>query len=91
VYGTHKYKTVVKQLNESMPTAIGVCAKEIMDGDVAWHCEDCERDSTCVMCQNCFEMSNHQGHRVWLDTNVEGCCDCGDHDGFKEEGFCTQH
>jgi hypothetical protein len=43
------------------------------------------------MCVNCYEKSDHTGHRVWLKTNVSGCCDCGDPDGFDERGFCTDH
>ena len=70
---------------------MGVCAKVLRAGDVAWKCEDCEKDSTCIICQECFEKSNHKGHRVWLKTNVGGCCDCGDIDGWEESGFCTDH
>ena len=64
---------------------MGVCAKILKAGDVAWKCEDCEKDPTCIICQECFEKSNHKGHRVWLKTNVGGCCDCGDIDGWEEK------
>jgi hypothetical protein len=70
---------------------MGVCAKVFKKGEVAWRCEDCELDPTCIMCQSCYEKSDHTGHRVWLKTNVSGCCDCGDPDGYKEEGFCSDH
>lgn len=28
----------------------GVCAKTLKSGDVAWKCEDCELDPTCIIC-----------------------------------------
>jgi hypothetical protein len=48
-------------------------------------------DPTCIMCVPCFEKSDHTGHRTWLKTNISGCCDCGDPDGYKPEGFCSDH
>jgi Putative zinc finger in N-recognin (UBR box) len=70
---------------------MGVCAKPMKYGDVAWKCEDCEKDSTCIICQDCFNKGDHTGHRVWLKTNVGGCCDCGDPDAWEEKGFCCDH
>ena len=71
---------------------LGVCAKPLKSGvDVAWKCEDCEKDPTCIICAECFEKSNHEGHRVWLKTNVSGCCDCGDPEAWDEKGCCSDH
>ena len=70
---------------------MGVCAKPLKAGDVAWKCEDCEKDPTCIICQDCFHKSDHTGHRVWLKTNVGGCCDCGDPDAWDPKGFCSDH
>ena len=58
---------------------------------MAWKCETCELDATCIICQECFEKGNHKGHKVWLKRNVSGCCDCGDPDAWREEGFCSDH
>ena len=69
----------------------GVCAKTLSTGDVAWKCETCEKDPTCIICQECFELGDHKGHKVWLKRNVGGCCDCGDPDAWAEEGFCKKH
>ena len=33
---------------------LGVCAKPLKQGDVAWKCEDCEKDPTCIICLDCF-------------------------------------
>ena len=34
--------------------SLGVCAKTLKSGDVAWKCEDCEKDPTCIICAECF-------------------------------------
>ena len=39
----------------------------------------------------CFNNSNHEGHRTWLKTNVGGCCDCGDPEGWDVNGACSKH
>ena len=71
---------------------LGVCAKPLKSGvDVAWKCEDCEKDPTCIICKECFEKSDHTGHRVWLKTNVSGCCDCGDPEAWDPKGCCPDH
>ena len=70
---------------------LGVCAKPLKAGDVAWKCEDCELDPTCIICLDCFNNSDHEGHRTWLKTNVSGCCDCGDPEGWNMNGACTKH
>ena len=71
---------------------LGVCAKVLKSGvDVAWKCEDCEKDPTCIICKECFEKSDHTGHRVWLKTNVSGCCDCGDPEAWDPKGCCPDH
>ena len=70
---------------------LGVCAKTLKAGDVAWKCEDCEKDPTCIICLDCFNNSDHEGHRTWLKTNVSGCCVCGDAEGWDMKGACTKH
>ena len=70
---------------------LGVCAKPLKSGDVAWKCEDCEKDPTCIICLDCFNNSDHEGHRTWLKTNVSGCCDCGDPEGWDMKGACAKH
>lgn len=70
---------------------LGVCAKSLKAGDVAWKCEDCEKDPTCIICLDCFNNSEHEGHRTWLKTNVGGCCDCGDPEGWDMNGACFKH
>ena len=90
LYGSENYRPMVQHLAQQI-SSMGVCAKPLKAGDVAWKCEDCEKDSTCIICQDCFHKSDHTGHRVWLKTNVGGCCDCGDPDAWEEKGFCSDH
>ena len=40
---------------------------------------------------DCFNNSDHEGHRTWLKTNVGGCCDCGDPEGWEMKGACHKH
>ena len=56
-------------------------------------CPYCCGQKLCIVenCQDCFNKGDHKGHRVWLKTNVGGCCDCGDPDGWDEKGFCSDH
>lgn len=49
LYGDVDYKNKVKRLASGFKS-MGVCAKEMKTGDVAWKCEDCEKDSTCIIC-----------------------------------------
>jgi len=70
---------------------MGVCAKQMAYGDVAWRCLDCEKDPTCIICSSCFEKSDHTGHRVQLKRNVGGCCDCGDPEAWDPDHFCSDH
>ncbi|EGR31216.1 hypothetical protein IMG5_115490 [Ichthyophthirius multifiliis] len=48
-------------------------------------------DPTCIICQECFEKGNHIGHRTILQKGCSGCCDCGDVEAWKKEGFCQNH
>lgn len=48
-------------------------------------------DPTCIICVECFQKSNHEGHRVRLQRGASGCCDCGDTTAWKSAGFCSDH
>ena len=80
----------IDQINK-YNTQRGVCAKKLADGDLAWRCMDCENDPGGILCAECFENSQHKGHRVILKRNVHGCCDCGDADSWDENNFCSNH
>ena len=68
------------------------CGYVFKRGDIAWNCRTCQADSTCVICDNCFRHSNHDGHEVYFHrTTPGGCCDCGDPEAWKSEGCCDAH
>lgn len=70
----------------------GICAYEFKPGDIAWNCKQCQVDDTCVLCNECFMNSNHEGHEVFFYYTLNGgCCDCGDHEAWSEDGFCKYH
>ena len=85
---TENLNTFVGSLKEKKP----VCGRVFLDGDLAYTCLDCRTDATCVICEECFNNSNHVGHRVrYHRTSAGGICDCGDAEAWKPEGFCDQH
>ena len=92
LYGSSEkadYGSILAFINQDGASA--VCAKQLSFGDVAWRCLDCEKDPTCIICKDCFEKSNHEGHRVQLKRNIGGCCDCGDPEAWDENNFCSDH
>jgi len=90
LYGSEDYEKVAKELKDQSG-GTGVCAGVLKTGSVAWRCETCQTDPQAILCQACYENSDHTGHKIWLKTNVGGCCDCGNPDAFKKEGWCTKH
>ena len=84
-----EYEGILKEMNEGLSQ--GLCAKKIKVGDVCWRCMDCEKDSTSIICKECFEKGDHSGHRVMLKRNSRGCCDCGDPEAWDQEHFCSDH
>ena len=69
-----------------------VCQYQFKRNDIAWICKDCQSDETCVLCNACYNDSDHEGHEVYYyHSQAGGCCDCGDRDAWKPAGFCTKH
>lgn len=68
-----------------------VCAKVIKYTDTVVECQQCRMDSTCIICIDCFNNGNHEGHKYKIRTGSSGCCDCGDREAWKPSGFCTKH
>ncbi|KAL5973315.1 hypothetical protein ACLOJK_029965 [Asimina triloba] len=69
----------------------GVCGAVWEQGDIAYHCRNCEHDPTCAICVPCFQNGDHRGHDYSLTYSLGGCCDCGDASAWKREGFCSNH
>lgn len=69
-----------------------VCQYVFKRNDIVWICRTCQADETCVMCNECYADSQHEGHDVFFyHAQAGGCCDCGDADAWDPRGFCTKH
>ena len=50
------------------------------------------QDETCVICNDCYQASDHEGHEVYFYHSVMGgCCDCGDAGAWSTAGNCCYH
>lgn len=69
-----------------------VCQYQFRRNDIVWICRTCQKDETCVLCNECYQLSSHKGHEVYFyHSQAGGCCDCGDPDAWEPKGFCTKH
>lgn len=69
----------------------GVCGVVWKSNEYAYKCRTCERDPTCVICDQCFRFGDHSGHDYAMVRTGGGCCDCGDPQAWQREGFCSRH
>lgn len=73
-------------------TCAQVCQYAFRKNDIVWICKTCQKDETCVQCNNCFNDSDHRDHDVFFyHSQAGGCCDCGDPDAWDPRGFCSKH
>ena len=69
-----------------------VCQYQFRKNDIVWICRSCQKDETCVLCNDCFQDSKHEGHEVYFyHSQSGGCCDCGDAGAWNPTGFCSKH
>ncbi|CAE8665376.1 unnamed protein product, partial [Polarella glacialis] len=78
------------QLRTQQPKA-GVCPVQWGANGIAFRCLDCEHDSSCVQCADCFFKATHTGHEVAIIRTHGGTCDCGDPASWDPGGFCPDH
>eukprot|EP00347_Sterkiella_histriomuscorum_P017347 403349733 len=90
VFGTKNFTPVVAEL-KMKSSSKGVCAKAVYQSDVIWECYDCQLQPLCIQCSDCFDKSDHTGHRVKMHRDLNGSCDCGDVNNWKKEGNCRDH
>lgn len=69
------------------------CGHIFKHEEATYFCRTCTTDATCVLCQKCFEASNHEGHHVevHLSEGSSGCCDCGDEEAWNRPLKCGIH
>ena len=91
MFGAVEYEHVVKFIETSQTNKKFVCAKIIKRGDTVFCCKDCFLHPTCIICEECFENGEHEGHRISMSKDLDGCCDCGDPESWKPSGFCKDH
>ncbi|CEF64505.1 E3 ubiquitin-protein ligase UBR2 [Strongyloides ratti] len=69
-----------------------ICGKRFENGELTYHCKDCEADGTCVLCKECFERSEHRNHNHKVTVSIGGgYCDCGDPEAWKNDFACDDH
>ncbi len=75
-----------------LDSASKICGKIFKFEEKAYFCQDCSRDITRVLCNDCFVHSKHREHRYKiLKTEGNGYCDCGDLDAWKNHPACEKH
>lgn len=68
------------------------CGRIFKMGEPTYNCQECEIESTCVLCADCFTHSSHKYHKYKLGTSYgNGFCDCGDIKAWKRDAFCETH
>ncbi|CAK9854975.1 unnamed protein product [Sphagnum jensenii] len=59
---------------------------------VAYRCRTCQINDSSAICEICFHQGDHEFHDfVMYHSESGGCCDCGDREAWKEDGFCKIH
>ena len=69
-----------------------ICAQS-MSKVGGWRCMDCVNNENTVFCQDCWSQmkEKHEGHNIVFLKEVNGTCDCGDHNCIDKEYFCPKH
>lgn len=91
LFGTEDFEAEKLKMVERSKNFQSIWAKTLTSKDVAWKWETCELDPTCIICAECFEKSNHEGHKVRLQRGAAGWWDWGDSTAWNPSGFCTDH
>ncbi|KLT39021.1 ubiquitin-protein ligase [Cutaneotrichosporon oleaginosum] len=72
-----------------------ICGKVLQRYDRTYICKTCAKDSSCVLCVDCFQASNHEGHEVLfgLSYTFAAVCDCGDSSAWQDNEHlgCAHH
>ena len=67
------------------------CTVAGRDAYVYMYCETCCKLGSGLYCLDCFDHSDHEGHRVSVHCNNQSCCDCGDRHGIDKCNWCEKH
>ncbi|KAL4461527.1 hypothetical protein ABPG74_016151 [Tetrahymena malaccensis] len=74
-----EYKKQFNQQTASRASRVvkPVCGQNLKEV-ISYHCFDCFEDRKAIICEDCFEQSDHYGHRYYSQKENSGLCDCGD-------------
>ncbi|CCK71674.1 E3 ubiquitin-protein ligase UBR1 KNAG_0H02590 [Huiozyma naganishii CBS 8797] len=67
------------------------CGRKFRLGEPLYRCQECGYDDTCVLCINCFNPKDHEGHHIYTDICndfTSGICDCGDEEAWLSPLHC---
>ena len=67
------------------------CGMKLPKGSKGWRCKTCLHKDSAVFCTDCFEMSDHKGHKFEEIVLNGGFCDCGDPSFWDQNHFCELH
>lgn len=62
------------------------CGHSFEKSEPVYQCDQCGYDNTCVLCVQCYNPDDHEGHDVRMyfsSGSNSGICDCGDVEAFK--------
>src|SRR3989338_789806 len=91
MYRRHDSESIKALLVEGGVSLASECGKVWNGGEWAYKCSDCGLDPATAICLECFEPEKHVNHKYRLIRTGGGCCDCGDPQAWKPEGFCSRH
>ena len=82
---------MLEKLTE-MDSPPSMCGRVFKLGEPTYFCRECGKDTTCVLCAECFKHSLHRHHKYKMGTSQGGgCCDCGDVEAWKSHPLCDIH
>jgi len=87
--GYQSFQYLLKALKSSGHSQ---CTTDWTKDTVAYRCRTCQINDSSAICEICFHQGDHKFHDfVMYHSESGGCCDCGNRDAWKEDGFCKMH
>lgn len=67
------------------------CGRIFSRGEAIYRCLTCSHDESVALCHHCFNLDDHEGHKIHIyTTQLErgGVCDCGDPEAWEFNRPC---
>eukprot|EP01116_Phalansterium_solitarium_P020632 TRINITY_DN6139_c0_g1_i1.p1 TRINITY_DN6139_c0_g1~~TRINITY_DN6139_c0_g1_i1.p1 ORF type:complete len:462 (+),score=113.83 TRINITY_DN6139_c0_g1_i1:119-1504(+) len=91
IAGGEEPEAFLQELQKTNPVS-PICREVWTEGQYFYRCRDCEMSPSSSVCSSCFKAADHENHDFVFETSVYGgCCDCGNVQAWKPEGFCPCH